>query len=1045
MNTQAENVAKTQPPYRKKRTNGRFWNLALVTLLAIPAIQPLLRGALTCGFDNVFHLWRAVQIEALLRQGVLFSRWAPHMAQGYGYPLYQFQSPLSAYVAAGLHLAGLDWATALNGVYALAVVTSGWAIWLLARDLWGEKGAVVTAVAYLYAPYHAYVTLYRASLSEAVAWAIVPLVLWGLRRWQVENTRVGLATAVLSFILLIFTHDVTAYAFLPFMVGWVIAVALTERRLIYLWRGLLALALGIGGSAFFWLPALAERHFVQFDRATSAWPFLYFNNFLPLSQLLALPHQADPTLLNDWPERGLGVLLAVLAIAGAIVAWRRLPGQRWLTGFLLLTLGGYVWLTVTASRPLWDAISLLQTFQFPWRLLAPATLAASLLTGGLASLNRKPLSVIRDPITYGSRITDNGLPLLLILLLSAAHWGWLYPQYCPAPADTSLAGMVAWEQGTDTLGTTASRELLPATVNRMPQDARDGPVWAARLSPVDLPEGATILTAVTHPLRAEIEMETAVPFTARFRTFAFPGWRAWVDGVEVPITPTDDGLITFPVPDGRHALVVAFGETPLRWLADVMSLVALAALVMILWWLPISPRQESPADNSSNRWWLALLLVALALVAAKWLLVDAGYTPLRHSRLGDTGLAGLAAPSATFGNPANPALVQLLGYEEWPTAVPADLPLPVTLYWQALTALEKEYRVGLVLVDEAGVRWSAADLRDDRWSRAAPPTTAWPTDHYAQTALLVDLLSGTPPGRYHLQLSLFDRSTLTPLTVYAQGQPVGPYLSLGEIEVQPPLQQTGLDTMLLSAPAMTIYTADIDLPTAAPGDTAWLTLFWSLGGAEETAVTLSLRDESGQVWQTWPVILPAYGAGWWRSQLPLTLPVELPDGRYTWQIESGGGATAVLPQALTIQGPERVFTAMDMGTAVNTTLHANDQPLTTLVGYTLGAGCRQAGGECQISLLWRADNPFPASYRVFVHLLDAQGQIVTQSDAVPSGWTRPTTGWLPGEYIQDAHTLTMPAVGTYTLNTGMYGDAGHRLQTDTQASIIALNLLEVLP
>ncbi|NJN55731.1 MAG: hypothetical protein HC804_13875, partial [Anaerolineae bacterium] len=99
--------------------------MGLLALLAVPAIQPLLRGALTCGFDNVFHLWRAVQLEALLRQGVLFSRWAPHMAHGYGYPLYQFQSPFSAYLAALLHMGGWEWSAALNGVYALAVVASG--------------------------------------------------------------------------------------------------------------------------------------------------------------------------------------------------------------------------------------------------------------------------------------------------------------------------------------------------------------------------------------------------------------------------------------------------------------------------------------------------------------------------------------------------------------------------------------------------------------------------------------------------------------------------------------------------------------------------------------------------------------------------------------------------------------------------------------------------------------------------------------------------------------------------------------------------------
>ncbi len=1043
MNTQPEKAPQPQMPAPIKSPHGRFWSLALLTLLAIPAIQPLLREALTCGFDNVFHLWRAVQIEALLRQGVLFSRWAPHMAQGYGYPLYQFQSPFSAYLAAGLHLAGLDWALALNVVYALAVVASGWAAWLLARDLWGDKGAVVTAVAYMYAPYHAYVALYRASLSETVAWAIVPLVLWGLRRWQVGRTRLGLATAVLSFILLIFTHDVTAYAFLPFMGGWVLAMALAERSWASLWRGLLALALGMGGSAFFWLPAIAERHFVQFDRATSAWPFLYFNNFLPLSQLLALPRQADPSLLNDWPERGLGALLALLAVAGTAVAWRRLPGQRWLTGYLALALVGYVALVVAVSRPLWGAFPLLQPFQFPWRFLAPATLAAALLCGGLVAVNRNPLSVIRKPTTDdGSRITNYGLPLLLVVLLSAAHWGWLYPQHCAPPADTSLAGMVAWEAATATVGTTASAELLPTAVRQMPSAETDTPVWAARLSPADLPEGSQIFTAVYHPLRAEIEMETAVPFTARFRTFYFPGWRAWVDGEEVPIVTGDpDGLITFAVPDGRHTLTVAFGETRLRLLANLISLLSLAALAFILWRTPAAHRKAEIQTPIPARWWLALLVVGLALLAIKWLLVDPGYTPLRHSRLSETGLAGFAAPFVTFGSPDNPAQIRLLGMEDWPTAVPADQPLPVTLYWQALAALETEYRVGLVLVDETGIRWSTTDLRDDRWSRAAPTTTAWPLDQYARTALLVDLLPGTPPGAYTLQLSLFDRESLMPLTVYAQGQPPGPYLSLGQIDVQPPAQTAVLESVLFSDDAVTVHGAFLDRAQAAPGDTAVLTLLWSLPKGAGTAVTLSLADNTGTVRHTWPVALPAYGPGRWRSQLALALPVTLPGGPYTVQISTPAGQTAVLPDVLSIQEPERLLAPVDMATAVHVSLGTNDQPLATLVGFTPDVGCQQPGGPCQITLLWRAEAPFSGSYRVFVHLLGAQGQIVAQSDAIPAGWTRPTTGWLPGEYILDTHTLGMPSEGTYTLTVGMYDEKGERLHTPDHNSTIGLGTL----
>ena len=171
--------APNPPPTHSQRLGAM---LALF-IFSLPALQPLFHGRLTCGFDNVFHLWRSVQIGELLANAILFSRWAPHMVHGYGYPLYLFQAPFSAYLAAFVHAGGISWTTALNIVYGLSIVASGWAMWLLACEMWGYRGALVAAAAYMFAPFHAYIAYYRASLSEAVAWVFVPLVLWGLWRW----------------------------------------------------------------------------------------------------------------------------------------------------------------------------------------------------------------------------------------------------------------------------------------------------------------------------------------------------------------------------------------------------------------------------------------------------------------------------------------------------------------------------------------------------------------------------------------------------------------------------------------------------------------------------------------------------------------------------------------------------------------------------------------------------------------------------------------------------------------------------------------------
>ena len=71
-----------------------------------------------------------------------------------------------------------------------------------------------------------------------------------------------------------------------------------------------------------------------------------------------------------------------------------------------------------------------------------------------------------------------------------------------------------------------------------------------------------------------------------------------------------------------------------------------------------------------------------------------------------------------------------------------------------------------------------------------------------------------------------------------------------------------------------------------------------------------------------------------------------------------------------------------------------------------------------MNLVWQAAARSPASYSVFVHLIDDTGRIAGQSDALPAG-DRPTNQWLPGEVIVDAHNLTAPS-GTYRLFAGMY-------------------------
>jgi len=94
-----------------------------------------------------------------------------------------------------------------------------------------------------------------------------------------------------------------------------------------------------------------------------------------------------------------------------------------------------------------------------------------------------------------------------------------------------------------------------------------------------------------------------------------------------------------------------------------------------------------------------------------------------------------------------------------------------------------------------------------------------------------------------------------------------------------------------------------------------------------------------------------------------------------------------------------------------------------LAGYDLSTRSPRPGEELQVSLYWEPLRPLNAEYHSFVHLVDAAGRPVVQSDHQPGGVFYPSTLWQPGEQLRDDHTLAIPAgvaPGVYRLLVGLY-------------------------
>lgn len=145
-------------------------------------------------------------------------------------------------------------------------------------------------------------------------------------------------------------------------------------------------------------------------------------------------------------------------------------------------------------------------------------------------------------------------------------------------------------------------------------------------------------------------------------------------------------------------------------------------------------------------------------------------------------------------------------------------------------------------------------------------------------------------------------------------------------------------------------------------------------------------------------------------------------------------------------GTARVSRFVSAGPSIDLNASAEFEHGIKLERVRLSDGALKAGRPLCVELRWRAAQTLAAEYTVFVHLLDASGNVVAQSDLAPGGGFAPTTTWSPNSSVIDRRGLIVPAQlapGEYRLVTGLYDLEGTRLhlQNDERADAFVISRL----
>jgi hypothetical protein len=114
-----------------------------------------------------------------------------------------------------------------------------------------------------------------------------------------------------------------------------------------------------------------------------------------------------------------------------------------------------------------------------------------------------------------------------------------------------------------------------------------------------------------------------------------------------------------------------------------------------------------------------------------------------------------------------------------------------------------------------------------------------------------------------------------------------------------------------------------------------------------------------------------------------------------------------------------------------------------LVGYKLLDETVTPEGSFGLTLYWRSLRPAAANYTVFVHAVGPDQVIRGQWDSVPAQGEAPTSGWLPGEVVEDHYQVPLAKDAPpwkYDIFVGMYDPlTGQRLPASSQLSPISEN------
>jgi hypothetical protein len=528
--------------------------LLLIAYALLPLVSILRKGTYESGALSEYVNLSYNFYQNLL-SGVLIPQWAYLLCSHYGCPDFIYMYPLPYYIASAFHTLGFSLITSIKLLLVTTYLGSGVAMYYFAKQFMKEKYAFVSAILYLFAPYHLINLHFQVDIAEMTSFVFIPLSFLFTYLLQAKNNSRYFYLSTASIACLILSHPVISFSTIPFLilcnflVWWDMKKKIRQIFLFFL-----SIICSLLITTYYWGPAITESKFIY-------WGVNAITTPLPVQSLLYSPWRLG--FLFQGPIGQLSYFLGfahwIIIIASGVYIY--ITRSRYRINLLLFfCFISFLIIFISIQEiaaPIWK-LPFLKSFQMTSRLLVLIAFFTSLMGGLLLSKTKKQY------IWIGICVIAIGTTIL--------NWGNRRP--IPQIDDGYLR-----------------YELQHKAPNSMDLTS---PIWTQfkREYYAKIPQSIDILrgeakykTILRQPTIHEYVINAKSKTVLKENTFYYPGWTVYVDGKKTTIDYKDKkypGIIIFEIEKGLHLIEVRFEQTESRNLFRIISLATLVSLLASL-------------------------------------------------------------------------------------------------------------------------------------------------------------------------------------------------------------------------------------------------------------------------------------------------------------------------------------------------------------------------------------------------------------------------------------------------------------------------------